>query len=181
MTFSEKTVTLKSGKTAILRSPQKEDAEGMLNAIKTASGETDFLMRYPEEWTISIEQEERWIQSLLASQSSVCIACFVDGKVAGSCQIDFHTPIKEAHRATVGIALLREFWNDGIGSHLFSEMIALAKERGTSILELAFFEGNDRARALYEKFGFRVFAERPNAFRLKDGSFKKEFLMQKYL
>ena len=34
---------------------------------------------------------------------------------------------------------------------------------------------------VYEKFGFRVVAEKPNAFKLKDGTYRSEFYMQKYL
>ena len=64
---------------------------------------------------------------------------------------------------------------------MFCELIAAAKAHGTKIVELEFVEGNDRARRLYEKFGFRVVAEKPNAFRLKDGTMLKEFYMQKYL
>ena len=48
-------------------------------------------------------------------------------------------------------------------------------------MELEFIEGNDRAKHLYEKFGFRVVAEKPNAFKLKDGTYRNEFYMQKYL
>ena len=40
---------------------------------------------------------------------------------------------------------------------------------------------NHRARALYEKFGFEIIAERPNAFLQHDGSMAKEFMMQLYL
>ena len=47
--------------------------------------------------------------------------------------------------------------------------------------ELEFIKGNDRARHLYEKFGFRVVSEKPNAFKLKDGTYRNEFYMQKYL
>lgn len=34
---------------------------------------------------------------------------------------------------------------------------------------------------LYEKFGFRVVSERPNAFKLKDGTYLSEIYMQKCL
>ena len=64
---------------------------------------------------------------------------------------------------------------------MFEELIAAAKERGTEIMELEFIEGNERAKRLYEKFGFRVVSEKPNAFKLKDGTYQKEFCMQKYL
>ena len=50
MVFQETVFTLKDGRTALLRSPCEGDAEQMLRFIIKASGETDFLMRYPEEF-----------------------------------------------------------------------------------------------------------------------------------
>lgn len=182
MIFEEKKITLKNGKTAILKSPSVEDAEKMLDYIKTACGETDFLARYPEEWDhVSMEQEEAWIKSLLASPNVLAISCYIDGRVVGNCEINFRTGIKICHRATVAIAILRDCWDLGIGSALFEELIAAAKVRGTEIMELEFIEGNERAKHLYEKFGFQVVSEKPNAFKLKDSTVLKEFYMQKYV
>lgn len=82
---------------------------------------------------------------------------------------------------TIAIAILKDYWNLGIGSAMFEELVAAAQNRGTEIMELVFIEGNDRARHLYEKFGFRVVSEKPNAFKLKDGTYRNEFYMQKYL
>ena len=42
-------------------------------------------------------------------------------------------------------------------------------------------ECNDRAKALYEKYGFKIVGERPNAFKLRDGRLLKEYFMQKEL
>lgn len=81
------------------------------------------------------------------------LVCIVDGKVAGSCQISFHQRLKTKHRASVAIALLREFWGQGIGTRLFQEMIEIAQRHGGILqMELEFIEGNDRARHLYEKW-----------------------------
>ena len=63
MIFEEKTIILKDGRTAILKSPCVEDAEKLLNYIKKSCSETDFLARYPEEWTTTIGQEEAWVTS----------------------------------------------------------------------------------------------------------------------
>ncbi len=46
-------------------------------------------------------------------------------------------------------------------------------------LELTFIEGNSRARALYEKMGFRVVGVHPDAIRLADSAFKSEYLMSR--
>ena len=44
-------------------------------------------------------------------------------------------------------------------------------------IELEFVEGNSRARALYEKMGFRITGVKPNAIRLKDGTLLNEYSM----
>lgn len=181
MIFTEKQIKLKDGRTAALKSPCVEDAQKMLNFIKKACGETNFLLRYPEEWNISVEQEEAWVKRIRTSPDTLGITCYVDGQAAGNCEISFMGGIKTSHRASVAIALLKDYWNLGIGSAMFEELIAAAKARGTEIMELEFIEGNDRARHLYEKYGFKVVSEKPNAFKLKDGTYLKEFYMQKYL
>ncbi len=181
MKAAEKLITLKNGSTAILKSPCEEDAEGLLHCIRTACGETEFLVRYPEEWDIGVEKEAEWIRRMLAAPDALAISCYLDGRVVGNCDITFRSGIKTRHRAVVSIAILRECWSLGIGSAMFRELIAAAKERGTEILELEFAEGNERAQRLYEKFGFRIVSEKPNALRLKNGRMLKEFYMQKYL
>ena len=181
MIFEEKEIILKNGQAAILRSPRVEEAEKMLKYLKQACGETEFLLRYPEECNISVEQEGAWVKRLREAPDTLDITCYVDGEVAGNCEINFLGRMKTAHRATIAITILKEFWNLGIGSAMFVEMINTAKERGTEIMELEFIEGNDRAKYLYEKYGFKIVSEKPNAFKLKDGTYRKEFYMQKYL
>ncbi|MGN1048797.1 MAG: GNAT family N-acetyltransferase, partial [Eubacteriales bacterium] len=109
------------------------------------------------------------------------ITCYIDGEVAGNCEISFMSGIKKSHRAVIGIAILRDYWNLGIGSAMFEELVAAAQKRGIEIMELEFIEGNERAKHLYENFGFRVVSERPNAIKLKDGTYLSEIYMQKYL
>ncbi len=182
MILEDKKITLKDGRTAILKTPCIEVAVKMLNYIKKSCGETDFLARYPEEWdSVSVESEEKWVRKLRESQSTLAITCYIGGEIAGNCEINFRGGIKTSHRATVAIAILKKYWNLGIGSAMFREMIDAAKASGIEIMELEFVEGNDRGHRLYEKFGFAVIGKRPNAFKLKDGTMLAEFLMQKYL
>ena len=97
----------------------------------------------------------------------------------GNCEITFRSGMKTGHRAVVAIAILEKYWNLGIGSAFFTEMIEAAKASdGIEIVELDFIEGNSRARALYEKFGFRITGMIPNAIKLRDGSCKHEYQMQ---
>jgi len=78
----------------------------------------------------------------------------------------------------VAIALLKDYWNQGIGTRMFQELIRIAEANGQILqMELEFIEGNTRARALYEKMGFRIAGMKPNAVRLKDGRLLNEYFM----
>ena len=183
MVFENTEFSLKDGRTALLRSPCEEDAEEMLRFIIRASGETDFLMKYPEEYAdFTLDQEKAFINGDYNDPNGMMISCFVDGKLAGNCQISFRTGMKDRHRASVAIALLEEFWHLGIGTRMFRELFRIAEERGgVRQIELDFIEGNSRARSLYEKLGFRITGVKPDAIKMKDGSFVNEYMMVKLL
>ena len=58
MIYSEKQIILKDGRTAILRAPEMRDAQALIDLLKTVNSETHFLSSYPEEITLSREDEE---------------------------------------------------------------------------------------------------------------------------
>ena len=90
MIFNEKICHLKDGRSALLRSPQENDAADMLQFIIKASGETDFLMRYPEEWAdYTIEKERGILRDCCNDENRIMIACMVDGRVVGNSPMSF--------------------------------------------------------------------------------------------
>ena len=103
-----------------LRSPRDEDIPGMLDYLYVSAGETDFILRYPEECgKYTADGEKALFDRINASDNEVMLVCLVDGKVAGNCQIAWSNGIKTRHRAGVAIALLKEYWNQGIGTGMF--------------------------------------------------------------
>ena len=181
MELKQKTIRLKYGREAVIRSAQPGDAAEMVTFMQTTAGETEYLLRYPEECTMSEAGEAAFLDGVLNSPDQVMPCCFVDGVLAGNAMLTMNSRIKTRHRGSVAIGLLEKFWGLGIGTALFREMIAIAKERGLDHLELDYIEGNDRARRLYEKMGFIETARIPDVYRLKDGSFRKSILMMKKL
>ncbi|MBQ6961525.1 MAG: GNAT family N-acetyltransferase [Clostridia bacterium] len=179
MTIQPFAFQLKDGRKALIRSPRDEDIQGMLDYLYVSAGETEFILRYPEECgKYTPEGEKALFDRVNASDHEAMLVCLVEGKVAGNCQIVWSTGMKTRHRAVVAIALLKEFWNQGIGTRLFQEMIRIAEENEHILqMELDFVEGNTRARALYEKMGFRITGVKPNAIRLKDGTLLNEYSM----
>ena len=170
---------MKDGRKALIRSPQDADIQGVLDYLYVSAGETEFILRYPEECgKYTPEGEKALFDRLNASDNGAMLVCLVDGKIAGNCQSEWSKGIKTRHRASVAIALLKEYWNQGIGTRMLQELIRIAEENPDILqMELDFVEGNTRARTLYEKMGFRITGVKPDAIRLKDGTLLNEYAM----
>lgn len=183
MTINDAKFKLKDGREALLRAPLEEEAAELLKFITKASGETDYLLTRPEVWEkMTVEQEAAFIRETRLSQSELMLTCFVDGMIVGNCQISFLTGIKTRHRASVAISVLQEYWSLGIGTRMFEEMFKAARSRpSVRQIELDFIEGNVRARALYEKMGFRITGVKPDAIQTSSGALVNEYMMLKRL
>ena len=183
MTIDEIRFQLKDGREAVLRSPREEDIPSTIDYLHKSAGETEFILRYPEECgKYTPEKERELFERLNASPDTAMILGLVDGRVIGNCEIHVHPSLKTRHRADVAITVLKDYWNQGVGTRMFEEMIRIAYENPhVTQMELGFIAGNVRARHLYEKMGFRISGVLPNAIRLRDGTMLNEYMMVKTL
>ena len=183
MIFSPVTFTMKDGRTGILRSPDpKADAADLVQYLYDTAADTPFVLRTPEEIRYTVEGEERFLQNVVDSPNDCMILCEVDGHIAGNCHLAFNNRIKTRHSCSVAIALRKAYWGNGIGTAMFAAMEALARQReGVIQMDLEYIEGNTRARALYEKVGFRIVGMHPDAIRQTDGKLYALVAMQKKL
>ena len=183
MILESKKITLKDGTTAILKTPEIDDAEKQLECIKATTIETPYFSRTIDDWDgFTAEKEREWIKGVRESENSLVISCYIDDEIAGNCDITFKTGSKTSHRATVGVSIQKKYWNNGIGTAMFNELIKAAKvHKGTEIIDLEMVEDNNRAKALYEKFGFKAVSVKPNYFKQKDGTYQNLVYMQKVL
>ena len=83
MRFAEKTITLKDGRTCILKPPAPEMAKEMVGILKQVAAETPFLSRYPDEVDATPEDEKEFLAGSLESTDSALVIATVDGKIAG--------------------------------------------------------------------------------------------------
>ena len=168
----------KNGIRYTLRSPEAADAEKMLAYLKATAAETEFGLSYPEEMTFTVEGEEDFITNYAADAGSIMITAFAGAELVGnaslSCIMDRQ---KTRHRASFGMAVLREHWGQGLGRRILTELIACAKAAGYEQLELEVASENATAIALYESLGFVTYGERPKSLKRKDGSYYGEKLM----
>ena len=74
---------LTDGRTALIRSPQDEDIQGMLEYLYISAGETDFILRYPEECKkYTVEGEKALFDRINKADNEAMLVCLVEGKVA---------------------------------------------------------------------------------------------------
>lgn len=182
MEFLSKTITTKDGNHWVLRNVQPSDAQGMLDYLRIVSGETPYLLRNVDEITFTLEGEKTILQSRLEEDGGFMMLAEKDGMIAGNCSLARKGGARRVrHRSSFAIAIKEEYWNLGLGSAMVNYVLELAKDLGYGQVELEVVEGNDRAKALYEKMGFQQTGVCPQALRYDDGSYRDEYCMVKIL
>jgi RimJ/RimL family protein N-acetyltransferase len=83
-----------------------------------------------------------------------CHVALAGVRVVGWCDVQRSFGEARQHIGVLGIGLLSEFRNRGLGAQLLRAAIATAWSRGLSRIELTVREDNRNARVLYERMGF---------------------------
>lgn len=181
MLFEEKTITLKNGKSCILRPAAPREAGEMIDYLKTVSGETEFLLRNPDEITLTLDDERAFLWKITDSPNGFMMIAEVEGESAGTCSLTSkgNAARRMKHRCGFSIALKKQYWRLGIAAAMTDYAMELAQSIGYEQAELEVVEGNIAAKTLYEKFGFEVTGKNPRALKYDDGSYRDEYVMVK--
>ena len=182
MTYSAETVMLGDGNAVIIRSVEPEDAPLMLQYMKIMLGETPFLLRTPEEFDYTPEEEARILANRKDDPRSLMLVAEMDGRIIASADICSHgAKSRVKHRGELGISVRKDFWRQGIGSALMERLIAFAARSGYEQIELTVESKNTRALSLYIKYGFMIYGTRPHGMKYPDGTYDNDYLMIKVL
>ena len=173
------TITLKDGRTCILRNGTVEDGKAVLNNFILTHEQTDNLLSYPDESDITAEQEAQFLKSKSESACEIEILAEVDGVVAGLAGIDqVGSKYKVRHRADFGISVDQAYWGLGIGRALLEACIECAKKAGYEQMELSVVAENSRAIDMYEKAGFVEFGRNPRGFKSRMSGYQELVYMR---
>lgn len=182
MKYMPKEVKLKNNKTCFIKHASSNDAKEFLDFYIQISTETENTIRYPQEIHISVEKEALTLKSIERSSSQWMLCAYVEDKLVGNAHCyGIGDRIKIAHRAGLGISILKDYWGIGIGTILMQEMIDIMSHNGYEQLELDVMGNNDRAISLYEKLGFVECGRVPHGIKFIDGSYTDLVTMIKVL
>ena len=174
-----KTVTLKDGRTCILRNGTEEDGQALLDIFDLTHAQTDYLLTYPEESTLTARQEADYLKRKAESDDEIEILAELDGKIIGTAGIGcVDRKEKTRHRAEFGISVDRAYWGLGVGRALTEACVECAMTAGYVQLELQAVAENKAALALYRSFGFAEYGINPKGFRSRSASWQALVLMR---
>ncbi len=150
-----------------IREIRPEEAEQTLEYLKKVGAETDNLSFGAEGLPITPKQEREYLRKTLDSENSVMLGAWKDGEMIADASLNGLSK-RMAHRAELGISVLRSEWGRGVGSALMEKLIDCAAKNKTEILHLEVRSDNERAIRLYEKFGFKTIGTFPAYIKIKD-------------
>ena len=174
-----KTITLKDGRKCTLRNGEERDGQVVIANFLLTHEQTDYLLTYPDESTMTAEQEGQFLQKRADSDNGIEILAEVDGVVTGLAGFSaVGDKEKIRHRADFGISVDRHYWNLGIGTALMHACIECARAAGYEQIELNVVAENATAIAMYEKAGFVEFGRNPKGFKSRFTGYQEVVYMR---
>ena len=174
-----KEFSIKSGDKIVLRTPRWEDLDDLLQLINSV---VDEGAQIGKDRKVSREEEIDWLSGLLARLErgkTFFLIGEAKGKIIASSDINRQDGFQK-HVGVVGIAIMKDFREVGIGTAMMRVLIEQAKKMGMEILTLTAFASNERAIHVYEKVGFLKTGLIPKK-HLKQGKYIDEVIMTKLL
>lgn len=182
MRFNPIEITDKSGRTVILRNAEISDADDLIEYLKITSNETPYLLREPDEVSITHQQEEAFVKKCIDAERELMLVATIEGEFVGNCALmSVGTYKRNSHRCEVAIALYQKFCGRGIGKIMMQTVLEQAKRVGYEQAELEVISDNKGAIALYEMLGFKKYGSFPRNMKYTDGSYADADWMMKKL
>ncbi|MDP2671789.1 MAG: GNAT family N-acetyltransferase [bacterium] len=161
----------KKGRNFLIRYIQDGDAKAMCDYMNVISQERTFISYQGEE--LVPEEEKKYVERKIEAVEegrSVELLAFFGEKLIGIVNLDLGVRTSQ-HIAGLGISIARGFRDEGIGSKFFETVISEGKKnlKGLEIVKLSVFAKNEKAKQIYEKFGFSEYGRLPDGVKLEKG------------
>ena len=142
---------LKDQRRATIRRARPEDADVWIANGNTVGAEMVYLMT---EKFVRTPDEVRRQFAEAPPERELWLVAEIDGRVVGGANFVRGKSTKSAHVGDLGMSILADYRNLGLGTAILEEGIEWARSVRVSRLKLGVFATNERAIALYRKFGF---------------------------
>jgi RimJ/RimL family protein N-acetyltransferase len=171
-------IILKNKETVSIELCSVDDAEELIKTVKKYLADSEYLLTSPNEFDPSPEQERSWIRSFMENENSLLLIAKKGNKIIGNIDITGGKREMTKHTAIIGMGILKEWRNTGLGTALLNKGIEWAKQNPQlEILWLQVFAQNTPAITLYKKAGFEVSGIQKRFFKSKDNIYFDNVIM----
>jgi len=109
---------LKNGQEIIIRKAIKEDSEKIIKYMSLIGRESDNLTFGDNEWSMTIDEEEQFIESINRSDNSIMIVGIINDEIVGINSFNGGRRNRIKHIGEFGISVRKSYWNLGVDLHI---------------------------------------------------------------
>lgn len=140
-----------------IRKAAAADAEKILDYCKIVGGESDNLTFGSEGVSMTVEREAQFLESIQHSDKQIYLVAVNGDEVVGTGVFSGFAKPRLAHKGEISITVKKSMWGNHIGTRFLEQIIRFARDTaGVEIISLEVRSDNQRAIALYKKFGFET-------------------------
>jgi RimJ/RimL family protein N-acetyltransferase len=169
-----KTAILKNGKEVCIRTPVADDVPKVLDYLKVVFQDDRFFATTTEEaqkWQVP-ETEREHIEKCYKNVNKLLVVTVADDRIVSFSNIDAIERKRSNHVGQLGISILPDYRNNGLGTAIMQTMIDWATAHPViEKLALGVWATNMPAIGLYEKMGFVEEGRKIREVKYADGSY----------
>lgn len=164
--------TAKDGKQIDIRPARRQDAAAIIAFAKVLFQSTDQVLTLPEEYTISVQDEELFIDSHTTDPNALLLVATYNDTVVALLNFKCYPKKKVRHSGEFGISVHPSFQGLGIGRCITATLLDWAKQHPqVEKVILNVFHTNAAAIQLYKSLGFVEEGRMLKAAKQPDGSY----------
>jgi len=146
----------KDNEKLVIRKASDDDAVNLNEFLRTIILETNHFGYEPDEFTITDEQQAHTIRMYSQADNAILLVATLNDKIVGNLSFRAGSSKKFRHVGELGVQVLKDHWNLGIGKELIKYLINWAKEnKSVYKISLRVRSDNQNAIHLYKKLGFK--------------------------
>lgn len=172
----------KFGVDVLIRSAVKQDATAILELSEGVIGEEIYQLTSASEFKMTIDAQEKWIESHLSKPNHIILVAEMNSKIIGL--LDFSNGHRQriAHTGEFGMSVEKSVRDQGVGSLLLRVLIDWATKNTTiEKIGLNVHSNNERAIALYKKMGFEIEGVRKHDLKYGEGRYIDTTVMGRFV
>ena len=182
--IESKTVTLKNGTKACIRTRTLEEFEKVRDCVEAIFSDDRFFMSTTaesKEWRTLDKYTER-TELFNGHEQKLLLVVEIDGHIVSLSDIECGEKIRNRHIGRLGISIRQDYRSIGLGTAIIQTMINWATAHpDIEKLALGVWAANTPAIALYEKMGFVEEGRKIKEIKYADGTYDDCICMYRFV